>query len=65
VVATYFFSERSGPPRPSEVLTNPEQVGLLAMRYSQPDETLMSSERKRKQIGLGEGKVAFLGGQLQ
>jgi hypothetical protein len=65
VVATYFLSERSAPAKPSEVLTNPEQVSLLAKRYSQPDETLMSSERKRKQIGLGEGKVAFLGGQLQ
>ncbi len=62
VVATYLFSERSGSAKPSEVLTNPEQVSVLAKRYSQPNESLMSSERKAKMMDQEEG-FDFLGGQ--
>jgi hypothetical protein len=63
VVATYIFTERSGSAKPSEVLTNPEEVSLLAKRYSQPDDSLMSSEKKAKIMNLEEGRFAFLGGQ--
>ena len=34
VVVTYFFSGRFGPPKSAEVLTDPEQVQLLAQRYA-------------------------------
>jgi hypothetical protein len=34
VVTTYFFSGRFAPPKSAEVLTNPEQVQLLAQRYA-------------------------------
>ena len=37
VVTTYFFSGRFAPPKSAEVLTNPEQVQLLAQRYAGPD----------------------------
>ncbi len=63
VVVTYAFSERSGSAKPSDVLTNPEQVDLLAKQYSQPDQpgTRPEWSWRRRETGLDEGRFAFLG----
>jgi hypothetical protein len=51
VVATYFFSGRFGPPKSAEVLTDPEQVQLLAQRYAGAED----EARDQTEIALGTG----------
>jgi len=49
VVVTYLFSGRFGPPKSSEVLTDPEQVQLLAQQYADAE------GRDKPGVGLGIG----------
>ncbi|MFI5118388.1 MAG: hypothetical protein ACHP8B_17005 [Terriglobales bacterium] len=51
VVVTYFFSGRFGPPKSAEVLSDPEQVQLLAQRYAGAEE----EARDQPELALGTG----------